>query len=161
METSRYYKIRASSTALRSGVATAEMISPPIQFSAPPEFGGIAGRWTPEHFLIAALTSCYVSTFSGMSDASHFDFILLDVIAEGMLERLESGWQFTQITLRPDLRIASEKDRDRAVRLLEKAERNCLIARSLNCVITVKPEIAVEEQLWPAGSGCSACANRP
>jgi len=30
-----------------------------IHFSAPPEFGGEPGVWTPEHFLLASVASCY------------------------------------------------------------------------------------------------------
>lgn len=156
MDTPRSYTVRASSTVVRSGIITADEIAPSIAFSAPEDFGGFPGHWTPEHFLIASLTSCFVSTFSGMSDISHLDFVLLDVAAEGILERLGTGWQFTQIILRPQLRIANEKDHDRAVRLLEKAEKNCLIARSLNCVVTVRPAIELEEQLWPAGNRAEA-----
>jgi len=150
METIRTYNVRASSTVVRSGIATASNVRPSISFSAPKEFGGIAGQWTPEHFLIAALVSCYVSTFSGMASVSKFDFVLLDVAAEGTIENLESGWRFTQIILSPKIRVEHARDRERALRLAEKAEQRCLIAKSLNCVIAIYATVEVEDEEWLA-----------
>lgn len=148
METVRSYNVRASSTVIRSGIATASNVRPSISFSAPKEFGGVAGEWTPEHFLVAALVSCYVSTFSGMASISKFNFLLLDVAAEGTIENLEAGWRFTQIILTPKIRVEHSRDRERALRLAEKAEQRCLIAKSLNCVIAIYPTVQVEDEEW-------------
>jgi organic hydroperoxide reductase OsmC/OhrA len=45
------------------------------------------------------------------------------------------------------VKIAREADRERALRLLQKAEKSCLIARSLSCPVIMVPEIHVETQL--------------
>ena len=143
------YRVAASSTALRGGIASAENIQPSIGFSAPPEFQGQSGQsgsWTPEHFFVTSVASCFVSTFSGMADLSKLEFLLLEVDAEGILAKDEGGWRFTQINLRPRLNIAQEKDRERAGRLLEKAEQKCLIVRSLACPTVLEPEIVVQEE---------------
>ena len=50
---------------------------------------------------------------------------------------------FTEVKLRPHLKVFLEKDRDRANRLLEKAERTCLVARSITAKITFEPSINV------------------
>jgi len=46
------------------------------------------------------------------------------------------------------LTIAAESERERAVRLLEKAERSCLISRSLRSEVRMEPviEVAVAAQ---------------
>jgi peroxiredoxin-like protein len=147
MEPFHSYRVRAVSTIPRSGVASVEGIQPAIIFSAPPEFQGVVGLWTPEHFLVAAVASCYVSTFSGISEISHFPFTLLDLEAEGILEKQDGALQFTKITLRPTLKITHEEDRARALRILEKAEKGCLVARSLKCQVELKPEIKIEAGL--------------
>ncbi len=49
MEKQYTYRVRAAAAAVRSGVLTSDGIQPPIAFSAPPEFQGEPGRWTPEH----------------------------------------------------------------------------------------------------------------
>ena len=147
MENQYTYRVNASSTTIRSGLVAASGIEPSIAFSAPPEFQGKPGCWTPEHFLIAAVAGCFVSTFSGMAHISKLDLLLLDLEVEGTLEREEGGWRFTQFNLRPRLKIDLQKDRDRAIRLLEKAEKTCLVARSLNSRIVLEPEVLIEEPL--------------
>lgn len=147
MQNHYVYRVSASSTSLRSGVAIAEEIQPSIAFSAPPEFQGEPGRWTPEHFFLASLAGCFVSTFSGIANFSRLEFLALELETEGTIEKEEGGWRFTQINLRPRLKIAWEKDRERASRLLEKAEKTCLVARSLTSRIVLESEVLVEEEL--------------
>lgn len=147
MDDKHVYRVTASSTAIRSGIVVAEHIQPSIEFSAPPEFRGHSGSWTPEHFFVTALAPCYVSTFSGMADLSKLEFLSLETKAEGVLKRDEAGWRFTQMNLRPRLTLANEMDRERASRLLEKAEKNCLVARSLACPTVLEAEIVFETEL--------------
>jgi organic hydroperoxide reductase OsmC/OhrA len=143
METTHTYEVRAKCTKPRSGVVASDAVPRPISFSAPPEFLGESGVWTPEHFFVASVVACYVSTFSGISQASKFGFVSLEVDAEGVLEKGPDGWRFTEVKLRPALKIAREEDRERANHLLEKAERSCLVARSISAGVTLEPAISV------------------
>jgi len=143
MDMTHKYRVAATSTEVRNGFAIAEGIEPLITFSAPPEFKGLAGRWTPEHFLVAAVASCFISTFSGMAFNSNFEFSSLELDTEGTLEQDEAGWRFKEVVLRPRLTIAHEKDKERGSRLLHKAEKNCLVARSLACPIVLEPALFI------------------
>jgi len=143
METVYRYEVRAKSTRPHSGVVASDAIAQPIVFSAPPEFAGEPRVWTPEHFFIAAVAACYVSTFSGMAEISKLKFVGLEVDAEGTLERDSGGWRFTQVKLSPALKITRKEDRERASRLLEKAKRTCLIARSITAQTTLEPTVKV------------------
>jgi organic hydroperoxide reductase OsmC/OhrA len=131
---------------VRSGLAVAEGIEPSIAFSAPPEFKGHAGHWTPEHFFVAAVASCYVSTFSGMASNSNFDFYSLELETEGILAQGPAGWRFDEVVLRPRLTIARAEDKGRGNRLLLKAEQNCLVGRSIACPVVLEPAVIIEEQ---------------
>jgi len=143
MEITHSYQVRAKCTKPRSGVVASDTVPKPICFSAPPGFLGESGVWTPEHFFVASVVACYVSTFSGMSQASKFGFVSLEVDAEGVLEKGADGWRFTEVKLRPALKIAKEEDRERANRLLEKAERSCLVARSITAAVKLEPAVSV------------------
>ena len=74
MEAHHEYRIQAFGAGGRNGVVHAEGVLSCISFSAPPEFLGEPGRWTPEHFLVAAVASCFVSTFSGIAEKSRLEF---------------------------------------------------------------------------------------
>ncbi len=82
-----------------------------------------------------------------MSDISKFNFVSLEVEAEGTLEHDATGWKFSEIKLRPLLKVAQEKDHDRGARLLEKAERACLIARSITARITLEPVVELVPEI--------------
>jgi peroxiredoxin-like protein len=147
MESIHEYRVEAMGAGGRNGVVHAERILPAISFSPPPEFQGEVGRWTPEHFLVAAVASCFISTFEGMAQTSRLEFDSLRLAAEGVLTKQDSGWRFTEIRLRPTVALRKEEDLDRAARLLEKAEKSCLVARSLQCKITLFPGVQIEEEL--------------
>lgn len=144
MDTSYHYTSTAHWTAGRTGIVDAESIERPILFSAPAESHGEPGLWTPEHFLVAAVAGCFIATFSAIAEMSKFEFVTLEVSAEGLLEKSESGLQFTRVTIRPALTIARDSDRERALRLIEKAERSCLVARSLRSEIVVESTVLVQ-----------------
>jgi peroxiredoxin-like protein len=147
MEAHHEYRIKAFGAGGRNGVVHAEGVLSCISFSAPPEFLGEPGRWTPEHFLVAAVASCFVSTFSGIAEKSRLEFASFNLDAEGLLGSADGIWRFTEIKLRPVVTVLKEEDRDRAIRLLEKAEKSCLIARSLQFKVTLVPAVKVEVEL--------------
>jgi peroxiredoxin-like protein len=144
---SHEYKSAVRWTAGRNGVATAESVEQRITFSAPPEFHGEAGRWTPEHFLMAAAAGCFVTTFVAVAEASKFEMRSLEASATGVLEKGEGGFQFTRVTIRATLAIAREADRERATKLLEKAERACLVSRSLRSQVSLEATVNVQVPL--------------
>ena len=152
MEAHHEYRVHAFGAGGRNGVVSAEGVLSSISFSAPPEFLGEPGRWTPEHFLVAAVASCFVSTFSGMAEKSRLEFASFDMDAEGVLGNEDGIWRFTEIKLRPVVAILDEVDRDRIIRLLEKAQKSCLIARSLQCKVVLFPAVKIQEEFSvPAG----------
>lgn len=147
MDAHHEYRIKAFCAGPRKGLVQAEGVLPSISFSAPPEFLGEPGRWTPEHFLVAAVASCFVSTFSGIAEKSKLEFVSFQLDAEGALGNEGGSWRFSEITLRPVVTIPQEEDRHRVVRLLEKAEKSCLIARALQFKVVLYPHVKIEEEL--------------
>jgi len=147
MEDSYRFYVAAEWTDGRRGVTHAEADAPAIHFAAPPEFNGEAGVWTPEHFFLAALVSCYLVTFRAIAEMSRFESVALDVSAEGAIQKGPDGLAFTELCLRPTLTLAHEDARERATRLLEKAAKSCLISHSVRAEVVVQPRILVLEQM--------------
>ena len=141
------YSAQAHWTQHKRGSLEAAEIPRTINFAAPPEFGGEPGLWTPEHMLVGAVATCYVSTFRAMAEFSKLAFHGMDVTVEGTIEKQEGGFRFTNMVVRPTLVLEKPEDRERAQRLIEKAERACLVSRSLSCKMALEPQIKVEEAI--------------
>ena len=139
----RYYT-SAHWTEGRKGIVSAEGVTEPMLFSAPPEFMGESGIWTPEHLLAAAVASCLVTTFKAIAEFSKFEFLSLQVGVEAILEKEQGGYSVSKIVVQPVLKIAVACDRERAIRLMEKAERACLISRSLKSQMELHSEVLVQ-----------------
>ncbi len=142
MENEYRYRTSARYTSGRRGVVTADQVAP-LDFASPPEFGGESGFWTPEFMLVGAAAACFVATFRAIAEFSKFEFESLQIEAEGVLTKAEGGYRFTEMFVRPVLTIVRDADRERGLRLLEKAERGCLISRSLQAQITLQPTVNV------------------
>lgn len=126
------------------GYATASVTGMPNLRTAPPfDFGGPGDAWSPEHLLVAAVETCFLFTFRSVARASKIDFTSLQVSGEGTVDRKDSVTQFTEIVLRTRLVVPPGTDRDRAQRVLEKAEKACLVSASLATPIHLEPEVVI------------------
>lgn len=133
------YPLALEWTRGRSGVLRAETLAP-LDVSAPPEFSGEAGAWTPEHLLVAATASCLMTTFLAIAEVSKLKVSSYRMKACGKLEKVpEEGYRFTEISLTPIVDVAAG-DVDRARRLMAKAEKSCFVSKSLRARVQVEPE---------------------
>lgn len=116
-----------------------------IEVATPPEFAkGIAGIWSPEHLFVAAISGCLMTTFLAIAENSTLKFTSFSCQAKGKLETVEGILMISEILLKPMLIIHEEKYRDKAIRVLKKAENACLITNSIKSKITI--EITIEVQ---------------
>jgi peroxiredoxin-like protein len=143
VESTYLYRTNAVWTMRRRGIVSADDVPRTINFSAPPEFQGEPGLWTPEHLLMASVATCFLATFRALAENSKLQVARLEVEAEGLLEKQEGSFRFTQVVVRPRLTITDAADQERAQRLLEKAERACLISRSLSSHLEMRAKLEV------------------
>ena len=144
-EVSYQYNVLSRWTAERNGTVEAQGAMEAILFSAQPEFKGEPGFWTPEHFLLAGVASCFTTTLRALSELSKYEYLGLEVGVTGTLAKGENGYRFTDVVIRPSLIVAAERDVDRGLRLLEKAEKACFVTRSLNAKVVLVPRVSVRE----------------
>jgi len=144
MEQEYRYNVNASWVLARRGIASADGVPQAVEFSAPPEFKGEPELWTPEHFFTAAIATCFVSTFRAIAEYSKFeDMVALEVSVETVLRKEEGGFRFAEVIVKPVLTIACAEDEERALKLMEKAEKACLISRSINATRKLEPQVLV------------------
>jgi peroxiredoxin-like protein len=126
----------------RTGNAEAYHVSVPVFFSAPPEFGGTEGLWTPEHLLVLAANSCLMSTMLALAEHNRLTLVGYRADAEGRVERIPGqGYRLTEIVMRPHITVQSEDDLARAEQLLAKAEKHCIVANALSVPVRVDPRV--------------------
>ena len=116
----------------------------------PPEFGGPGNLWSPETLLVAAVADCFVQTFKAIAAFSKLPWSKIRCGATGTLDRAEDGARFTKVVLSVRLDLCSGAQPDSARRVLEKAERGCLISNSLKCKPEIEYDITFQEALAPA-----------
>ena len=143
MDTTHKYHALAWWTSEQTGLAKSDSAPNAIHFSAPPEFGGLDGRWTPEDLLLAALASCFTTTFRAIAGYSKFAYADLQVEVEGTVSKAESGYSFSQIILRPTLTIHDEEKRDLALKLLQKTKAVCLVSKTLATAPALESHVEV------------------
>ena len=125
-----------------SGYATLSTPGIPDLRTAPPaDFDGPGDAWSPEHLLLAAVQACFLFTLRAIARLSKIEVIHLELEAAGTVDRHDGVTRFTEIVLRPRLTVAAGTDRERALRLLEKSEKGCLVSASLSTPIRLEPEI--------------------
>ena len=137
------YRVAAWWTSGRTGLAKSDSAPNAIHFTAPTEFGGLEGRWTPEELLLAAVAGCYTTTLRAIAGGAQFDFTDLQVEASGTVRKADSGYTFSQITVRPNLKIGSADEREQALDLLKRAEKLCLVSRALGTTVKFEPQLEI------------------
>lgn len=116
-----------------------------LEVATPPQFPkGMAGIWSPEHLFTAAVSSCLMTTFLAIAENSNLEFTSFRCGSKGKLEKVEGKFLMTEVLLSPVVTIKEEKDKEKAMRVLQKAEANCLISNSVKAKVTMEPLIEIE-----------------
>jgi organic hydroperoxide reductase OsmC/OhrA len=77
----------------RMGNLTSPVLNTNIEVATPPEFnGGIAGIWSPEHLLVAAVNSCLMTTFLAVAENFKLGYEKFSSKAIGKIRK--SRWKF-------------------------------------------------------------------
>jgi len=116
---------------------------PELRTAPPRDFDGPGDAWSPEHLLIAAVETCFLFTLQAVARASKLDFTSLRLDGEGTIDRKDGATRFTEIVLRPRLTLPAGGDRDKAMRVLEKSEKACLVSASLSTPIRLEPQVVL------------------
>ena len=116
---------------------------PALRSAPPAELGGPGDRWSPETLIVAAVADCFVLTFRAVAQASKVSWAALRCEVCGTLDRVDRVTLFTHFDIRAHLRIPAGANVEQARRVLEKAERACLISNSLKATIHLETEVEV------------------
>lgn len=141
MENVHKFRVVAWWNAGKTGLAKCDSAPNAIHFAAPPQFGGLEGRWSPEDLLLSAIAGCFTTTFRALADYSKFEYTDLEVQVKGVVCKVRSGYEFGKILVQPKLTISNAVEQTQAECLLRKANRLCLISRSIAIPLTFGPKV--------------------
>jgi len=125
-----HYNVAASAVGESHVVLSSEGLEN-IETAGPAEFGGPGDVWSPETLLVGAVADCFILSFRALARASRFEWDTLSCAASGTLDKIDRVTQFTAFYLTVELAVPEGTDEKKAHRLLENAERSCLITNSL------------------------------
>jgi peroxiredoxin-like protein len=129
----------------RKGIVSSPELPLSIEVATPPEFPkGIPGIWSPEHFFVAAINSCLMTTFLAVAENSKLEFLKFDCKAIGTVDKVEGKYMVTEVILRPVLVIHNTEHQDKAKRIIEMSEKACMISNSVTSKIILEPTVLVE-----------------
>ena len=111
---------------------------PDLETDAAPAHGGPGDAWSPGALLVAAAADCFSLSFRIGAAASRLGFRRLDCSAQGTIDSAPGGARLTALRIRADLELDPGVRVARAERLLQKAERNCLITNSLRAPVELE-----------------------
>lgn len=84
-----------------------------------------------------------MTTFLAVAENSKLDFVSFKCNSKGKLEQVDGKFLMTEVLLEPVVTVREEKDRERALKVLQKSEANCLISNSVKATVVMKPIVNI------------------
>ena len=109
----------------------------PIAAGSPPQFGGSETVWSPEELLVAAALECLWTTIEAYARHDALDVRGWTGTGTAILEKGTPIPTFSSITLHVELAVA-HGDEERGRRLLETAEKRCIISNALKVPVVLE-----------------------
>lgn len=110
-----------------------------LAVSADPAFLGNADQLNPEQLLLMAAASCQLLSFLAVAARARIDVVRYEDSAEAVMPEDDPPLRITAIRLRPRIIVRGPGVEQRLRRLVDLAHRECFIANSLSCPVTVEP----------------------
>lgn len=117
-----------------------------IEVATPPQFDkGMDGIWSPEHLFTASVSSCLMTTFLAVAEYSKLDFTDFHCAAQGKLEKVNGKFEMTEIKLFPEVTVKDQAHEAKALKVLEKSEKACLVSNSIKSEVTMESTVHIAE----------------
>lgn len=146
MEKIIQYQVSTSWKYEKLGIIKSSVLDNIIEVTTPPEFtGGIAGIWTPQHLLIGAISSCFMTTFLAIAEKMRLKFSHFNCDTVLLIENSEGKLSVTQITIHPIVTINNDKLSSKGLKILDITAKTFIINTMLKTKINFIPQINIDE----------------
>ncbi|MFD1852241.1 OsmC family protein [Oceanobacillus bengalensis] len=104
------------------------------KISIPPEMDGPGIGTNPDEMLLGAAATCYLITLAAMIERANIPLNEMSLESEGIVDVTNGIFTYKKIIHRPTVALkadATEEERRKLERLVEKAEKSCMISRAI------------------------------
>ena len=149
MSQTHFYEVNIDWKEARIGTLSSPVLNKTIECATPPEFpNGVPGIWSPEHLFVAAINSCYMATFLAIAQNFKVEVESFSCKTIAKLEMTEGKYLITEAEMFPQVKLSNpEADKEKAMKVLEKAKTGGLLTNSMKTEIKLTPQIMELEQL--------------
>lgn len=111
--------------------------------SIPPEMDGPGIGTNPDEMLLGAAATCYLITLAAMIERAELPLEEMSLDSEGIVDVTRGVFTYQKIIHRPKVTLkveATEEQRNQLQKLVEKAEKSCMISRAIQGNVTIELE---------------------
>lgn len=140
MSQEHFYEVNIYWKEGRTGELSSPVLKETIECATPPEFPeGVPGIWSPEHLFAASINSCFMATFLAIAYNFKMEIENFSCKATVKLEMDEGKYLVTEARLLPEVKLVQPAtDKEKALRVLEKAKAGCLITNSIKSFVSME-----------------------
>lgn len=116
------------------------------KISIPPEMDGPGIGTNPDEMLLGAAATCYIITLAAMIERAELPLEKMALESEGIVDVTNGIFTYKKIIHRPTVSLensATEADQRKLVKLVDKAEKSCMISRAIKGNVVVEVEAAL------------------
>lgn len=148
MEKILHYEVKTTWKEGRVGEINSTVLNSVIEVASPTEFAkGNVGIWSPEHLLVGAVSSSYMTSFLAMAEKMKLIFTQFSCSAILFLDRSEGMLKAIQIAIHPIITINKSSDSAKGLKVLNNTVKLCIVTTILKTEITIMPEIIIEPEV--------------
>jgi|GEM_PF-4575847 len=144
MPESHHFELQSQLTDIAEGDGKLMLSTGTVDYGVPAQFGGAAGKASPEELILGALSACFSMTLGFVFEKRHIPVGEFTMKAECTVDRIERQLQLTAITLTVQIALPEDNAQIRAdiQSAIERAERACLISNAIrgNVQLAVQTE---------------------
>lgn len=116
------------------------------QISIPSGLGGQGVGTNPDEMLVAAASTCYIISLAAVLERSGFNDIQITLHSIGRASLDKGKFKMVEITHYPEIQIDEDqvpKLKDKLSKLLQLADRNCMISNAIrgNVEVNIEPSL--------------------
>ncbi|SFK56491.1 peroxiredoxin, SACOL1771 subfamily [Halobacillus dabanensis] len=129
-----HFHLKADWPGGRNEVGYIESDKLKTEISIPKEMAGPDVGTNPDEMLLGAAATCYIISLAAMIERAGLPLKEMDMQSEGIVDVTDGVFTYKKIIHRPRVVLtveAGERDLSKLNRLVEKAEKSCMISKAI------------------------------